>query len=149
MGHEHHDCAAHPRIRDRHFHRAIPFGSESTVRLVYLGSYNAVLALVTALIRMSTFSLVGAIIPVAAAGSLFAGFMSVANLAYSFCYSSGSWLYEHAGLADDEEGEITAAVKRLLNDALERAEESPLPSAEGLEDAVFASPEDLDTPHHK
>jgi TPP-dependent pyruvate/acetoin dehydrogenase alpha subunit len=60
-----------------------------------------------------------------------------------------SWLYEHAGLEDDEESVITAAVKRLLNDALERADESPLPSPEGLEDAVFASPEDLDTPHHK
>jgi hypothetical protein len=42
---------------------------------------------------MSTFSLVGAVIPVNAAGSLFAGFMSVANLAYSFSYASGSWLY--------------------------------------------------------
>ena len=44
---------------------------------------------------MSTFSLVGAVIPVAAAGSLFAGFMSVANLAYSFSYASGAWLYEN------------------------------------------------------
>jgi RIP metalloprotease RseP len=50
---------------------------------------------------------------------------------------------------EDEESEITAAVKRLLNDALERAEESPLPASEALVDAVFASPEDLDTPHHK
>ncbi|HXU02467.1 MAG TPA: hypothetical protein VN903_15995, partial [Polyangia bacterium] len=47
------------------------------------------------LIWMSTFSLVGAIVPVAAAGSLFAGFMSVANLSYTFSYSSGAWLYEH------------------------------------------------------
>jgi TPP-dependent pyruvate/acetoin dehydrogenase alpha subunit len=60
-----------------------------------------------------------------------------------------SWLYEHAGLGEDEESEITAAVKRLLNDALERADESPLPSPDGLEKAVYASPEDLDTPHHK
>ena len=44
---------------------------------------------------------------------------------------------------------MTASVKRLLNDALERADESPLPSPEGIEDTVFASPEDLDTPHHK
>ncbi|NNL78529.1 MAG: hypothetical protein HKO68_19535, partial [Desulfobacterales bacterium] len=43
----------------------------------------------------STFSLVGTVISVAAAGSLFAGFMSVANLAYSFSYASGSWLYEN------------------------------------------------------
>ena len=47
------------------------------------------------LIWMSTFSLVGAIVPVAAAGSLFAGFMSVANLSYTFSYASGAWLYEH------------------------------------------------------
>jgi hypothetical protein len=44
---------------------------------------------------MSTFSLVGSVIPTAAAGSLFAGFMSVANLAYAFGYGSGAWLYEH------------------------------------------------------
>jgi pyruvate dehydrogenase E1 component alpha subunit len=59
------------------------------------------------------------------------------------------WLHQHAGLSDDEEGEITAAVKRLLNDALERAEESPLPDPGDLAEGVFASPEDLDTPHHK
>ena len=40
-------------------------------------------------------SLVGAIIPPAAAGSLFAGFMSVTNLAYSASYGSGGWLYDH------------------------------------------------------
>ena len=60
-----------------------------------------------------------------------------------------SWLHTHADMSDDEEGEITSSVKRLLNDALERAEESPLPDPAGLEKGVFASPEDLDTPHHK
>ena len=60
-----------------------------------------------------------------------------------------SWLYDNAGLGEDEESEITAAVKRLLNDALERADESPLPASEVLEHAVYASPDDLDTPHHK
>jgi len=60
-----------------------------------------------------------------------------------------TWLYDHAGLTDGEEGEITSSVKRLLNEALERAEESPLPDPAGLEDGVFASAEDLDTPHHK
>jgi MFS family permease len=79
----------------RELRRALPFWSEGTVRLIYLCSYNAFLAVGVALIRMSTFSLVGAVIPVAAAGSLFAGFMSVSNLAYSFCYSSGAWLYDH------------------------------------------------------
>src|ERR687893_1568350 len=36
-----------------------------------------------------------------------------------------SWLHANAGMSDDEEEQITASVKRLLNDALERAEESP------------------------
>jgi MFS family permease len=76
-------------------HNALPFLSEEHARLVYLSAYNGFLAIAVALIRMSTFSLVGAVIPVAAAGSLFAGFMSVSNLAYSFCYSTGAWLYEH------------------------------------------------------
>ena len=60
-----------------------------------------------------------------------------------------SWLHMHAGMSDDEEDEITSSVKRLLSDALERAEESPLPDPSNLELGVFASPEDLDTPHHK
>jgi len=60
-----------------------------------------------------------------------------------------SWLHANAGLTEDEEDELTSGVKRLLNDALERAEESPLPDPTTLEAGVFASPEDLDTPHHK
>lgn len=76
-------------------HRALPFLGEGNARLVYLAAYNGLLAIGVSLIRMSTFSLVGAVIPVAAAGSLFAGFMSVANLAYSFSYASGAWLYTH------------------------------------------------------
>ena len=64
-----------------------------TVRLGYYAAYSFLVAIVSSFIRMSTFSLVGAVIPINAAGSLFAGFMSVANLAYSFSYASGSWLY--------------------------------------------------------
>jgi pyruvate dehydrogenase E1 component alpha subunit len=60
-----------------------------------------------------------------------------------------TWLRDQAGMSDDEEDEITSSVKRLLNDALERAEESPLPPAESLEADVFATAADLDTPHHK
>jgi TPP-dependent pyruvate/acetoin dehydrogenase alpha subunit len=60
-----------------------------------------------------------------------------------------SWLHTHAEMSDDEEEEITTSVKRLLSDALERAEASPLPDPAGLQRSVFASPEDLDTPHHK
>ncbi len=66
-----------------------------SVRWGYFAGYNFLSGILISLIRMSTFSLVGAVIPVAAAGSLFAGFMSVANLAYSFSYASGAWLYEN------------------------------------------------------
>ena len=60
-----------------------------------------------------------------------------------------SWLREHADLTDEQEDEISAGVKKLLNDALQRAEESPQPDPSTLDDGVFATPEDLDTPHHK
>src|SRR5947208_10812131 len=60
-----------------------------------------------------------------------------------------SWLREHADLNDEQEDEITSGVKKLLNDALSRAEESPLPEPSSLLDGVFATHEDLDTPHHK
>jgi MFS family permease len=75
-------------------HTLLPF-DEGTVRLLYLCAYNFCMATARAVIQMSTFSLVGAVVPVAAAGSLFAGFMSVANLAYSFSYASGAWLYDN------------------------------------------------------
>lgn len=76
-------------------HTLLPFLERDTVRLGWLAAYNGLLAVGVSIIRMSTFSLVGAVIPVAAAGSLFAGFMSVANLAYSFSYASGAWLYSN------------------------------------------------------
>lgn len=75
--------------------RIIPSGRYASVRWGYYAVYNFLMAILVSFIRMSTFSLVGAVIPVAAAGSLFAGFMSVANLAYSFSYASGSWLYDN------------------------------------------------------
>ena len=52
-------------------------------------------------------------------------------------------------MTDDEEGEIAGGVKKLLNDALRRAEESPQPDPAELTHGVYASLEDLDTPHHK
>jgi MFS family permease len=73
----------------------LPFWDESGVRVVYLCAYSFLLAIPASSIRMSTFSVVGAVIPSSAAGSLFAGFMSVANLAYSMSYASGAWLYEN------------------------------------------------------
>jgi TPP-dependent pyruvate/acetoin dehydrogenase alpha subunit len=60
-----------------------------------------------------------------------------------------SWLRENADFSDEEEDEVSAGVKKLLNDAIQRAEESPLPDASTVLDGVFATPEDLDTPHHK
>jgi pyruvate dehydrogenase E1 component alpha subunit len=59
------------------------------------------------------------------------------------------WLREHAGMTDEEEDEIGSGVKKLLNDALQRAEASPMPDPSTLLDGVYASPEDLETPHHK
>ncbi len=38
-----------------------------------------------------------------------------------------TWLRENADFTDEEEDEIRAEVKKLLNDAIKRAEESPLP----------------------
>jgi TPP-dependent pyruvate/acetoin dehydrogenase alpha subunit len=52
-------------------------------------------------------------------------------------------------MTDDEEDEITTGVKKLLNDALTRAEASPQPDPASLLEGVYATPEDLDTPHHK
>ena len=55
----------------------------------------------------------------------------------------------NADLTEDEEDEITGYVKKLLNDSLQRADESPQPDPATLLDGVYATPEDLDTPHHK
>ena len=60
-----------------------------------------------------------------------------------------TWLRSNADMSDEEEDEITSEVKRILNDALKRAEESPLPDPETVTDGVFATQEELDTPHHK
>jgi TPP-dependent pyruvate/acetoin dehydrogenase alpha subunit len=60
-----------------------------------------------------------------------------------------TWLRTNANLSDDEEAEIGAEVKQRLNEALRRAEESPEPDPARLTDGVYASPEELDTPHHK
>src|SRR5215831_1180151 len=59
------------------------------------------------------------------------------------------WLHEHAELAAEEEDEIRVGVKKHLNEALEKAEASPLPEPATLLEGVYATPDDLDTPHHK
>jgi TPP-dependent pyruvate/acetoin dehydrogenase alpha subunit len=60
-----------------------------------------------------------------------------------------TWLRENAELTDEEEEEVAAHVKKQLSDALHRADESPQPDPAHLTDGVYATPEDLDTPHHK
>jgi TPP-dependent pyruvate/acetoin dehydrogenase alpha subunit len=61
-----------------------------------------------------------------------------------------TWLTEH----DDEftaerDEEIKVEIKRELNEALKRAEASPLPDPSSAYEGVWAEPEELDTPHHK
>jgi pyruvate dehydrogenase E1 component alpha subunit len=60
-----------------------------------------------------------------------------------------TWLRDNADFTDEEEEELIGRVKKLLNDALSRADESPQPDPATLLDGVYATPEDLDTPHHK
>jgi len=60
-----------------------------------------------------------------------------------------AWLRDNAEMTDEEEDEVAAGVKRTLTQAIERAEQSPLPDPSTVAARVFARPEDLDTPHHK
>ena len=60
-----------------------------------------------------------------------------------------TWLRDNAALTGDEEDEIGEQVKHLLNESLRRAEDSPQPEPHDLLEGVYASPEDLETPHHK
>src|SRR5690242_6905121 len=58
------------------------------------------------------------------------------------------WLRENASLSDSEEEEMASDVKRLLTEAIRRAEDSPLPDGSTVTDGVYAGPEALLTPHH-
>jgi pyruvate dehydrogenase E1 component alpha subunit len=60
-----------------------------------------------------------------------------------------TWLRDNASMTDEEEDEITVGVKKVLNDALKRAEDSALPDPSTLLDGVYATAEELETPHHK
>src|SRR5712691_9056298 len=60
-----------------------------------------------------------------------------------------TWLRANVDMTDEEEDEISTGVKKLLNDALSRAEESPMPDPGDLTHGVYATGEDLETPHHK
>jgi pyruvate dehydrogenase E1 component alpha subunit len=59
------------------------------------------------------------------------------------------WLKEADLLTEAADDEITVEVKKLLNEAMKRADESPLPEPQELYTGIYADPEELDTPHHK
>ena len=60
-----------------------------------------------------------------------------------------TWLRENADLTDDGEDVIAGHVKKLLDDSLQRADESAQPDPATLLEGVYATSADLDTPHHK
>ncbi|MDB4879212.1 MAG: hypothetical protein JWL60_658 [Gemmatimonadetes bacterium] len=53
-----------------------------------------------------------------------------------------------SGMTEDEDEEIRSGVKRFLVEQLEKAEASPEPDPSTAATGVYASPEELDTPHH-
>jgi TPP-dependent pyruvate/acetoin dehydrogenase alpha subunit len=57
------------------------------------------------------------------------------------------WLREHTDITQDEQDEIGLQVKRILNDALARAEASTPPDPADLLVGVYAEPDELDHPH--
>jgi pyruvate dehydrogenase E1 component alpha subunit len=59
------------------------------------------------------------------------------------------WLKQAGILSEAADDDITVEVKRLLNDAMKRAEDSMAPDGAGVEVGVYADPEELDTPHHR
>lgn len=59
-----------------------------------------------------------------------------------------TWLRENADMTDEEEDEIAGGVKKLLSEAIRRAEESPPPEPSTVTDGVYATPEDMMKAHH-
>jgi TPP-dependent pyruvate/acetoin dehydrogenase alpha subunit len=59
------------------------------------------------------------------------------------------WLKEQGILTEELDDEIGVAVKKLLNDAMKRADESPMPEPAETLTGVYAEPDELDTPHHR
>ena len=59
------------------------------------------------------------------------------------------WLRDHAAFTDDEDRALGEQVKLQLSEALERADASPEPDPLTVTDGVFASADELDTPHHR
>ena len=59
-----------------------------------------------------------------------------------------AFLQSECGMTDDEDEEIRTGIKRYLSEQLEKAEASPEPRPETALQGVWASPEELDNPHH-
>lgn len=59
-----------------------------------------------------------------------------------------TFLVDAGHLSTDDDEELRAGVKRLLNEQLEKAEASPEPDPATALQGVWASPEELDNPHH-
>ncbi len=59
-----------------------------------------------------------------------------------------TWLMQNVAFSEDEDEAIRTSVKRLLTEALEKAEASPMPDPATATEGLFASPEELDNPHH-
>jgi TPP-dependent pyruvate/acetoin dehydrogenase alpha subunit len=60
-----------------------------------------------------------------------------------------AWLQLNASFSEDEDDQIQSEVKRLLEDAVQRAEASPLPDPESALEGVYAEPGELDLPHFR
>jgi TPP-dependent pyruvate/acetoin dehydrogenase alpha subunit len=60
-----------------------------------------------------------------------------------------TWLRGNANLTEDEDDEIQSEVKRLLEDAVRRADDDELPDPETALQGVYAEPEELDMPHFR
>src|SRR5690606_11282159 len=60
-----------------------------------------------------------------------------------------TWLRDHADLGEEEDAHIVERVKHQLAEALERAEASPTPDPATVAEGVFATADELDTPHHR
>ncbi|HEY7376261.1 MAG TPA: hypothetical protein VIF57_29130 [Polyangia bacterium] len=116
--------------------RWLPFIGPSGARLLLLCLGSALVTAANQLIWMSTYSLVGAVVPIGAAGSLFAGFMSVANLGNTFSASSGAWLYDH-GMAAAPLRDLQRALFGLGGGATDKLSMHMLVLIGGL--AYFAS----------
>ena len=60
-----------------------------------------------------------------------------------------TWLRDNASMTLAEEDEISAGVKKLLNDSLARAEESPCPTRPRSSTASTRAATSSRRPHHK